>query len=47
MGLSVRCQALSFDVDTIADLRRLSEFLESTDDPLPRTREALREVLPG
>ena len=47
MGLSVHCQAPSFDVDTIDDLRRLSDFLETTDDPLPRTREALREVLPG
>jgi len=47
MGLSVHCLAPSFDVDTIDDLMRLSEFLATTDDPLPRTREALREFLPG
>ncbi len=44
MGLSVHCLAPSFDVDTIHDLRRLSEFLEETDDPLPQTREVLAEI---
>jgi rSAM/selenodomain-associated transferase 1 len=45
LGLSVHCLAPSFDVDTIDDLKRLSEFLATTNDPLPRTREVLREIL--
>jgi rSAM/selenodomain-associated transferase 1 len=47
MGLSVHCQAPSFDVDTVRDVERLKHFLASTDDPLPRTREALGEIFPG
>ena len=45
MGLSVHCQAPSFDVDTIGDVKRLMKFLDETDDPLPCTRKALREIL--
>ena len=45
MGLSVQCQAPSFDVDTIDDLRQLSEFLAKTDDPMSHTREALAEIV--
>ena len=44
MGLSVHCQAPSFDVDTIDDLRRLSDFLETTDDPLPGTRQVMADL---
>jgi rSAM/selenodomain-associated transferase 1 len=44
MGLSVHCLAPSFDVDTIDDLRRLSEFLATTDDPLPRTRQVIADI---
>jgi glycosyltransferase A (GT-A) superfamily protein (DUF2064 family) len=43
MGLSVHCQAPSFDIDTVRDVERLEHFLASTDDPLPRTREALAD----
>jgi rSAM/selenodomain-associated transferase 1 len=45
MGLSVHCLEPSFDVDTVDDLKRLSRFLETTEDSLPRTREALRKIL--
>lgn len=44
MGLSVHCLAPSFDVDTIGDVKRLIRLLAETDDPLPRTREALAKV---
>jgi len=44
-GLSVHCLTPSFDVDTIDDLKRLSEYLATMNDPLPRTREALRKIL--
>ena len=44
MGLSVHCLAPSFDVDTIEDLRQLSEFLAKTDDALPRTRQVMADV---
>jgi len=44
LGLSCLCLPPSFDVDTIGDLRRLQEFLSKTDDPLPRTREALARI---
>lgn len=44
LGLSCRCLAQSFDIDTIEDLKRLRDFLAATDDPLPRTREALAEI---
>ncbi len=44
LGLSCFCLPPSFDVDTIDDLRRLHEFLSETDDPLPRTREALSRI---
>jgi hypothetical protein len=44
LGLSVHCLTPSFDVDTIDDLRRLSEFLETTDDPLPRTRQVIADI---
>jgi len=37
----------SFDVDTIGDLQRLRDFLAATDDPLPRTREALDGIWGG
>lgn len=44
LGLSCFCLPPSFDVDTIDDLRRLHEYLSRTDDPLPRTREALAAI---
>jgi hypothetical protein len=44
MGLSVHCLAPSFDVDTIEDLRQLSEFLAKTDDALPRTRQVMADI---
>jgi rSAM/selenodomain-associated transferase 1 len=44
MGLSVHCLAPSFDVDTVDDLKRLSRFLETTEDPLPRTRQVMAEI---
>ncbi|NPV03513.1 MAG: glycosyltransferase [Syntrophaceae bacterium] len=44
LGLSCFCLPPSFDVDTIDDLGRLQEFLSQTDDPLPRTREALSRI---
>ena len=44
MGLSVHCQAPSFDIDTVRDVEQLERFLATTDDPLPRTREALAEI---
>ncbi|MBP8696736.1 MAG: TIGR04282 family arsenosugar biosynthesis glycosyltransferase [Syntrophobacterales bacterium] len=44
LGLSCCCLPPSFDVDTIDDLRRLQAFLSKTDDPLPRTREALARI---
>ncbi len=44
IGLSVHCLAPSFDVDTIGDVKRLIRFLANTDDPLPRTREALADI---
>ena len=44
MELAVRCLAPSFDVDTVEDVKKLSKFLEESDDPLPRTREALEAI---
>ncbi|MCU0555628.1 MAG: TIGR04282 family arsenosugar biosynthesis glycosyltransferase [Syntrophales bacterium] len=44
LGLSCHCLTPSFDIDTIEDLQRLRDFLASTDDPLPRTREALAAI---
>ncbi len=46
MGLSVQCLAPSFDVDMLRDVMQLRQFLAETDDPLPRTREVLAEILP-
>lgn len=47
LGLSCHCLTPSFDIDTIEDLQRLRDFLASTDDPLPRTREALAAIRGG
>lgn len=44
MGLSVRCQAPSFDIDTVRDVEQLNHFLAETDDPLPRTRAVLADI---
>ena len=44
MGLSVHCQAPSFDIDTVRDVEQLNHFLAETDDPLPRTREVLADI---
>jgi len=44
MGLSSRCLAPSFDIDTVEDVKRLRQFLAGTNDPLPRTREVLAEI---
>ncbi|HET6491058.1 MAG TPA: TIGR04282 family arsenosugar biosynthesis glycosyltransferase [Syntrophales bacterium] len=44
MGLSARCLAPSFDIDTIEDVKRLRQHLAETNDPLPRTRKVLTEI---
>jgi uncharacterized protein len=44
MGLSARCLAPSFDIDTIEDVKLLRQYLAETDDPLHRTREILAEI---
>ena len=44
LGLTCRLLPPSFDVDTIEDLQRLRDFLAATEDPLPRTREALAGI---
>lgn len=44
MELAVRCLEPSFDVDTVEDIKNLSKFLAESDDPLPRTREALKAI---
>ena len=45
LGLSCHCLTPSFDIDTIDDLKRLRDFLSGTDDPLPRTREVIADIL--
>lgn len=47
LGLTCRFLTPSFDVDTIEDLHRLGHFLAASDDPLPRTREALAGIRAG
>lgn len=44
LGLTCRFLPPSFDVDTLEDLQRLRDFLAASDDPLPRTREALAAI---
>jgi uncharacterized protein len=44
MGLSARCLAPSFDIDTIEDVKLLRQYLAGTKDPLRFTREVLAEI---